>query len=585
MPAEDSHNKPDESILQSQDVIRCSSLSLTDPLCSVVPCSLPLEHVNYNTHIDQKNDTEDFVPSTSEFEVDNFQRILDKNVNFGCSDEKIMSVLDGKDIPITEMKMVEQITGKLTRAEHTCLKTYSMILPNQDLNLNYNLAEHPTNQSMGSSASLGTMISESPYASKHADGNKNEENNQHLVYHKSIIEIKDNKSDDELKAAGASDISAEPTQGRKSPLILNHRLRRCLLGPMNVANDISIEKNMKQHVVPETIVQNQQNNNLNKLQVECNKFHSGHVRVRKQVHFSEKVEELHPKRKLSKLESSHKRCSSVRAKRRWVSKSLTTFVPCVKHSLTNYYKNVVNEFIFQGIEFLLTGLSSQKEKDMEALIRNSGGVVLHDIPSPRNSGSKRNSTLSHFPIILCMRKLQTTKFLYGCAVGASILKVDWLTDCLASGKILQPEKYMVLPNRKDMKWTRIGTTIHQRNQKHIFERVGILLHGKHSFCTKLACIIKHGGGQVFKTLQWLVRSSDEERTLVGTIVVEDKATISRHLKHCAKERNIPMMPSSWIIKSLYSGKLLPLTEEKNTLSLPFIKVSEVPSSSDMSEEI
>lgn len=51
-------------------------------------------------------------------------------------------------------------------------------------------------------------------------------------------------------------------------------------------------------------------------------------------------------------------------------------------------------------------------------------------------------------------------------------------------------RYMILPNRNDMKWTRIGMAVHQRNQKHIFGRVGIMLHGKHSFCTKFACIIK-----------------------------------------------------------------------------------------------
>lgn len=55
------------------------------------------------------------------------------------------------------------------------------------------------------------------------------------------------------------------------------------------------------------------------------------------------------------------------------------------------------------------------------------------------------------------------------------------------------------------------------------------------------CVAQHGGGHVFKTLQGLEWSTDEERTLVGAIVVEDKATISRHLKHCAKERNIPIM--------------------------------------------
>ncbi|GAU48384.1 hypothetical protein TSUD_118100 [Trifolium subterraneum] len=52
---------------------------------------------------------------------------------------------------------------------------------------------------------------------------------------------------------------------------------------------------------------------------------------------------------------------------------------------------------------------------------------------------------------------------------------------------------------------------------------------------------QHGGGRAFKTLQWLVRSTHEERTLMGVIVVEEKATISRHLKSCAMERDIPIM--------------------------------------------
>jgi len=308
MPSEDSHNKPHESMLQSQDVTRCFSLSLTDPLCSFVPCSLSLDHANYNAHIDKK-DSEDFVPSVSEFEVDNFQRILKKNVNFDRSDEKIMSVLDDKDLPITEARMDEQVTRKLTRVEHISLKTYSTILPNQDLKLNYSLAELPIDQSMDSAASLGTKISESISATKHADGNKNKEDSQHSVDHKSTIEITNDNCGNELKTADENGISAEP-QVMTSPLILNHRMRRRLLGPMNVANDVSAEKIVKQLAVPETVVQSQQNNNLNKLQFESNKFHSGHVRARKKVHFSEKVEELHPKRKLSKLESSHKRCKS-----------------------------------------------------------------------------------------------------------------------------------------------------------------------------------------------------------------------------------------------------------------------------------
>ncbi|KAK7260696.1 hypothetical protein RIF29_26955 [Crotalaria pallida] len=585
-------NKNEESTLHSQDVVRCSSLSLIDPLCSVVPCSISSQHANFKTHIDEENDSEKLLPFISEL-VDNFQRISNKNITFDSRDEQIMPVLHVKDIPITATKVFEQMPEKLTRVEHTCqkqfnsLQTCSTILPNKALDVN-NLTLLPTNQSMSgaAAASLGTQASESLFASKHDDENKNEEKHGHFVDHKSIIETTDDKSPDVLKpnAADTSYILAEPTQERKSPLILNRKARCRVLGPKTVVNDISVQNHMKHHVVPQTVIQYQQNNNLNTLQVECNEFHDGHVSVRKRVHFSENVEELHLKRRSSKLEPSYKKCFSIRAKRQRVSKSLTPSLASMKHSLTSYSKRAVSKFIFQGTEFLLTGLSSQKEREMELLIRKSGGLVLSDIPSPPNSRGKRCSTLScvELPIILCIRKLQTTKFLYGCAVGAPILTVDWLTDCLASGTILQPERYMILPHRNDMKWSRFGMAVHRRIQKHIFERVGIMLHGNHSFCTKLASIIKHGGGQVFKTLQWLVRSTDDTRTSIGAIVVEDKSTISRHLARCALERGIPIMPSSWIIKSLYSGVLLPFTEENNASPSSFV---EVPSSMDMSQEI
>nr|XP_027190464.1 uncharacterized protein LOC113786655 [Cicer arietinum] len=402
MHCEGSHNKPDEGVLHSQDMVRCSSLSLIDPLCSVVPCSIASEHDNYKSLIDKDNDTEYFTLLVSDFEVNNCQRISDKNTTLECRDEKIMAILDWKDIPITTSEMVEQMSEKLTRVEHTCLKTYSVILPNQDVNQNYNLTPLSTNQSIGGidAASLGTRVSESPSASKAADENKIEVNHQHLIDQKSIIQITDDKSD-ELKAS-------ELTHGRSSPINLNHRTRHRLVGPKTDVNNICIEKNIEQYVVPETVVQHQQNNNLNKVQVEGNKFLGGHVRVRKQVHFSDKVEELPQKRNLSKLESSHKRCSSIIAKRQRISKSLTASAPRMKHSLTNHCRGVVNEFIFRDTEFLLTGLSSQKERNLEALIRSSGGVILYDIPSPPNSKSKRSSTLSclQLPIILCNRKHQ-----------------------------------------------------------------------------------------------------------------------------------------------------------------------------------
>lgn len=300
MHCEGSHNKPDEGVLHSQDMVGCSSLSLNDPLCSVVPCSFASEHDNYETHIDKENDIEYLAPLVSDFEVDNCQRISDKNTTFDCRDEKITSIIDGKDILLTSTEVVEQMSEKLTRVEHTCLKTYSMILQNQDVNQNCNSTPLSTNQSDIAAASLGTRVSESPSAFEHSNENKNEVNHQHLIDQKSIIQITNDKSD-ELKAS-------ELTHERRSPINLNHRTRHRLLGPKTSVNDISIEKNINQYVVAETVVQHQQNNNLIKVQVECNKSVDGHVKVRKQVHFSDKVEELHQKRKLSKLESSDKKC-------------------------------------------------------------------------------------------------------------------------------------------------------------------------------------------------------------------------------------------------------------------------------------
>ena len=301
------HNKLDEGILHSQDVVRCSSLSLLDPLCSVVPCSIYSKHVISNTDIDNEHNTENFVPSISEFEVENSQRISDKNATYDCRDEQITPVLESKDIPITATKVAKQMPKKLSGVEHIGRKqlnshmTYSIIIPNEALSLNCNLTPLLTNQSMGGAASLGTRLSESLSASKCEDGNENEENHGYFVDHKPFIEITNNKTSDGLtvKALDASGILEEPTQERRSPLILNNRTCRRLLGPKTVVNDVR------------TDLQHQQDNNFNKLQVECNKYHGENVGVRKKVRFSEKVEELRPKRKLSKLEPSYKRCRSL----------------------------------------------------------------------------------------------------------------------------------------------------------------------------------------------------------------------------------------------------------------------------------
>lgn len=47
-----------------------------------------------------------------------------------------------------------------------------------------------------------------------------------------------------------------------------------------------------------------------------------------------------------------------------------------------------------------------------------------------------------FCISFIFYQLETTKFLYGCAVNAHILKVNWVTDLVAAGSALPPNKYV-----------------------------------------------------------------------------------------------------------------------------------------------
>ncbi|CAM8949097.1 unnamed protein product [Rhodiola kirilowii] len=180
-------------------------------------------------------------------------------------------------------------------------------------------------------------------------------------------------------------------------------------------------------------------------------------------------------------------------------------------------------------------------------------------------------------------KVETTKFLFGCAINACILKVDWLLDSVSAGSVLQPEKYMVLSNQADGRHT---TLTLPRVCKLIFEGVGIMFHGKRSFCTSLSMIFKYGGGRVFKTLQSLVQSSERKKLTIQVVVAEDRSMVSRHLKHCALERSLPVVPASWIINSFHSGKLLPFTESDYNFPKPMKKTSlEMPQSLCLSQEI
>ena len=51
-------------------------------------------------------------------------------------------------------------------------------------------------------------------------------------------------------------------------------------------------------------------------------------------------------------------------------------------------------------------------------------------------------------------------------------------------------RYMILPNHVGGKCTRIGKPVSRDNHQYVFDSVGIMLHGTHNFCTKMARVVK-----------------------------------------------------------------------------------------------
>lgn len=79
----------------------------------------------------------------------------------------------------------------------------------------------------------------------------------------------------------------------------------------------------------------------------------------------------------------------------------------VKNCFKSHTKDV-KRLIFCGVEFLLTGFSSKKEREIVGLIQKCGGMVLLDIPTPPSSSRAKRISRSNFqklPIVICSKKV------------------------------------------------------------------------------------------------------------------------------------------------------------------------------------
>lgn len=92
-----------------------------------------------------------------------------------------------------------------------------------------------------------------------------------------------------------------------------------------------------------------------------------------------------------------------------------------------FRKNGGNRLIFSGIQFLITGFSSDKEKEIEELIIKYGGIILPDIPSHSNWRRRRSSrsNYQYLPVVLCLEKVrQLKKFLSSFGFGLNLFLIS-----------------------------------------------------------------------------------------------------------------------------------------------------------------
>ncbi|XP_016580553.2 uncharacterized protein LOC107878155 [Capsicum annuum] len=527
IPSEGLCNKEKEMILLSQDIVTSSNLSLDDTLCSVVPCSISSDHLSspsavYNNVTDEKQQC--FGPTTEC--ASNMQKnsVLDNQVVHGKQVTTPMINREGMHVPV--------------RREVNSLRTYS-VLPGNRMSSEKGFC-------FNTSFSLG---------------------GDDVPMLRPVGQMRNEKGNCDDTPREGNEFTGAMPKSTSSPLILNPGPRRQFQASKAVQHDFGTEKDRKQTTEDQAAI-------------ECPK--------RKRVHFSETETEIQWRKVPRKSHVALKSCHMPKAARnlRPPISHLESRTQELKKRLINSCARVGRRLMLKNMEFLVTGFSRKQEKKLEDLIKKYGGTVLSDIPPPTNRGKRSKGLKTQtVPVVLCSKKLQTIKFLYGRAVNAFILKAKWLTDSISEGSILPPEKYMVVKKCVGKRFIAVGSSVENNSHSPIFDNLGIMLHGEKNFCTDMAKIIKHGGGQVFKTLLELVQDRDCEKIVTGIIVTENERSASRHLKHCASEGNIPIASACWIIRSLHLGKLLSLKEKTKACKLPTLVLPESPDTMDLSQEI
>ncbi|KAL6009849.1 hypothetical protein ACLOJK_000280 [Asimina triloba] len=575
----------DEGVMVSQGVVGSSNFSMEDPLCSIVPCSISL-------------DEDDTIQPPVEKILEEVEKGSNLKDYLGLETVCSMPPVQGEENVASRMS--KEGSTEITRKQLTSLRMYSMLEPASFVSAAGKLVSfNELGPLVDCSVSPNKEDSTFPLECRQSERKKpnlvNYGNNGTSHTKKLLLEptVRNNSEvTDDVDMVQVCQFEQGP-----SPVILNCGTRHRLRAHKIVANDT--EKGPDMPLISSkrkfsigasgagVSVMDQTTDGFSLLESSLHSHaHANLKTATKRVRFAEPEVKWYCSKTIKRPSVGHQGSCKRTGKRPHKLGSMFVMeredYNCLKGCCTKCRK----EFLFQGIEFLLTGCSRKKEKELEILIRKHGGCVLSNVPPlPRYLSRKRESRQQHrlLPIVLSSKKvlLRAVPFLVlgvhmavWCQNVAFILCHDFtsptstlsvplhLVDaaCCYYLSAFLPFPLLSSPNCDSSPFH----TITSAN-----EMVG-------------RC---HGGGQVFKSLHSVVQSLKKGNNSVGIVVFEDESRALRHLKHCASEQQLQFMPASWIINSLYMGKLLPFKNNVPSASAPMVRRVGIPPSMDLSEEV
>ncbi|GAB4827759.1 hypothetical protein Ancab_034645 [Ancistrocladus abbreviatus] len=399
-----------------QDVAKDCSLSYVDPLCSVVPCSISTENGSSLAEIkdDRALDTRKNFTCELHYKVENSQTSSGKNVE----------ILDGGD---QDKPVINDVDSQPGIGMHlTSPRTYSTVLPSPRTcleveNLNNDVAHlvgcnvgllstnHPFN-CINSSIEKGLMQPQSVRSmSKCSAAEDKTEHCGAFIVGYTSRELTGKTEHLETNAEDSVKLQAHLNSNQRLPPIVHHRTRCRFLAPEpeHRVTCFSAE-NQKGNLA--FFAKSHQSIILENHQFQGMKHTDTPIVARKRVHFAEVDFKLQRRRNAEKVHPAYEICSISKVGKmpEHFDQQQCTGSQEVKQRLTNsYVKDRKKRLVFQGLDFLLTGFSSKREREIEGLLRKYGGTVLSDIPSPRNLRGRRSSILdSHqLPVVLCKKKI------------------------------------------------------------------------------------------------------------------------------------------------------------------------------------